>query len=83
MEVAATDPEVNAFKPHPQGFQVSARKWDLSVDEILYVGDRASVDGRGAQAAGMDVVVFSGEPEPPGEFKTVASFAELALLLDC
>lgn len=49
----ATDPEVNALKPHPRGFEVAAARLGVAPAETLYVGDRMDVDVLGARAAGM------------------------------
>lgn len=60
VALAATDPEVNRFKPHPQGFLVGAERLGVAPSEVLYVGDRAEVDGAGAAAAGMASVIIAG-----------------------
>jgi HAD superfamily hydrolase (TIGR01509 family) len=49
----ATDPAVNAFKPHPRGFMVAAERLGCAPAETLFVGDRLDVDVTGARAAGM------------------------------
>lgn len=53
LTLCATDPEVNAFKPHPAGFLVACERWGFDPSEVLYVGDRAEVDHVGASAAGL------------------------------
>lgn len=45
--------EVKYPKPDPQGVFHVLGEWDLSKDEVLYVGD-SLVDARTAQAAGVD-----------------------------
>ena len=59
VELCATDPEINAFKPHPKGFLHACNIWNLEPREVLYVGDRLEVDAYGATAAGMPSVIFS------------------------
>jgi HAD superfamily hydrolase (TIGR01549 family) len=59
VELCATDPELNAFKPNPKGFLHACSLWDLDPGEVLYVGDRPEVDACGAKAAGMPCVIFS------------------------
>ncbi len=61
LTLCATDPEINAFKPHPRGFERACELWNLKPEQVLYVGDRDEVDGAGAQAAGMPVVVLGSE----------------------
>ena len=41
LMLEATAPEINAFKPHPQGFSRACGRWALDPHEVLYVGDRA------------------------------------------
>ena len=60
VELCATDPEINAFKPNPKGFLHACELWNLEPGEVLYVGDRLEVDACGAKAAGMPCVIFSG-----------------------
>jgi HAD superfamily hydrolase (TIGR01549 family) len=59
VELCATDPEINALKPHPKGFLLACKLWNLEPAEVLYVGDRLDVDFYGAKAAGMSCVIFS------------------------
>jgi HAD superfamily hydrolase (TIGR01549 family) len=53
LALCATDPEINAFKPHPKGFLHACALWGLSPEEVLYIGDRLEVDAVGAANAGM------------------------------
>jgi putative hydrolase of the HAD superfamily len=62
LTLCATDPEINAFKPHPAGFERACELWDLAPAEVLYVGDRDDVDGVGATAAGMPVCIIDDRP---------------------
>lgn len=57
LVLCATDSDVLAFKPRPNGFLAAARRWGLAPQEILAVGDRADADGAGAAAAGMPCVI--------------------------
>ncbi len=56
--LAATDADVNAFKPHPKGFLIGAEKLGHAPAEVVYVGDRADVDAAGAAAAGMPCLLL-------------------------
>lgn len=62
LTLCATDPEVNAFKPHPRGFLRACEVWGLEPEQVLYVGDRDDVDGEGARAAGLPVVILDEGP---------------------
>jgi HAD superfamily hydrolase (TIGR01549 family) len=53
LTLCATDPAINAFKPHPKGFLHACALWGVSPQEVLYVGDRLEVDALGAAQAGM------------------------------
>lgn len=52
LMLCATDPDINAFKPHPKGFLHACAIWGVPPEEVLYVGDRSEVDAVGAAAAG-------------------------------
>jgi FMN phosphatase YigB (HAD superfamily) len=54
-----TEPDINALKPHPRGFLQACDSWNLSPDEVLYVGDRPEIDGAGALAAGLQCALFA------------------------
>lgn len=53
LMLCATDPAINAFKPHPKGFWHACALWGVAPDEVLYIGDRPEVDACGAAKAGM------------------------------
>ena len=57
LTLCATDEAINAFKPHPAGFQNACERWGFEPHEVLYVGDRADVDHAGATAAGLESVL--------------------------
>lgn len=59
LELAATDAEVNAFKPHPAGFIRACEEWGLEPQEVIFVGDRDELDGEGARAAGMGLCILA------------------------
>jgi len=58
--VTSKDPGVTGFKPITNGFDIAAQKMGLPINQILYVGDRVDIDGDGATAAGMPVVIIKG-----------------------
>lgn len=84
--LCATDPDINAFKPHPKGFLHASEIWGLSPNEILYVGDRHAVDAIGAAAAGMPCAILNWkarlkDPKDLHTCFTVSSFKELRHVL--
>jgi FMN phosphatase YigB (HAD superfamily) len=87
VALCATDPEINAFKPHSAGFLRACSIWGLSPDEVLYVGDRAEVDAVGAAWAGMPCAILgrgagaSMHSPSPHTYLSCTSFAELRHLL--
>jgi FMN phosphatase YigB (HAD superfamily) len=87
VALCATDPEINAFKPHPNGFLRACSSWGLPPEEVLYVGDRAEVDAVGAAGVGMRCAILcsragaSGHSPSPSTYLSCASFAELQHLL--
>jgi len=60
VAICATDPEIDAFKPHPKGFLHACALWGLPPEEVLYIGDRVEVDAVGAASAGMSCAVLCG-----------------------
>jgi HAD superfamily hydrolase (TIGR01549 family) len=74
VALAATDPEINAFKPHPRGFLRACELLRLAPEEVLYVGDRADTDHAGAVAAGLASVVL-GRRAPAGVPRVPSLFA--------
>ena len=44
---------IDAMKPHPNGFLRATEIWQVLPRHVLYVGDRTSVDAAGAANAGM------------------------------
>lgn len=59
LMLCATDPDINAFKPHPKGFLRACAIWGLVPEEVLYIGDRPEVDAPGAAAAGMPCAILT------------------------
>jgi HAD superfamily hydrolase (TIGR01549 family) len=51
--VTAQDPEVQRFKPHPRGLEVTLRRLGVRGEHALYVGDRRDVDEVVAARAGL------------------------------
>ena len=74
LSLCATDPEINAFKPHPRGFLRACELWQLEPAQVLYVGDRPDVDAAGAAAAGMACAILG--PAGPGHHG-FSDYAEL------
>jgi FMN phosphatase YigB (HAD superfamily) len=75
LELCSTDPEVNAFKPHPRGFLRACEVWGIEPRQVLYVGDRAGLDAAGARAAGMRCALVG--RERASGVPTFATLAEL------
>jgi HAD superfamily hydrolase (TIGR01509 family) len=80
--LCAQSPEVGVFKPHPRGLIVVAERLGVSVDECLYVGDRAAVDAAAAEAAGMPCAIVTRDKALSSDIhQAVASYLELQELL--
>ena len=84
LTVCASDPAVDAFKPHPRGFLAAAARWKIDPSEILVVGDRPEVDAAGALAAGMPSVIVGRAPTgtPAGDVLFLSSLERLHRVLD-
>jgi len=57
LHLCSTDPEINKFKPSPEGILVACKTWKLVPEELLYVGDQIKIDGAAAEAAGARFVL--------------------------
>lgn len=58
--ICSYDSNVTGFKPDTNGFLVAAKAMGLKPSQILYVGDRIDIDGKGARKAGMNAVIING-----------------------
>lgn len=94
VQVCATDPDVDAFKPDPRGFLHACRALGHPPERVLYVGDRPEVDAVGAARAGMPCAIVArgptflrrgdvpGRSRGPEGFALLSSFAELLDAID-
>jgi HAD superfamily hydrolase (TIGR01549 family) len=64
LQLCTTDPDINAFKPHPRGLLRACERWNLSPAEVVYVGDREDVDSAAAEAAGMRCYLVNSSAGP-------------------
>ena len=79
--LCASDPDIGAFKPSPRGYLQACATWNLSPDEVLFVGDRADVDAAGAAAAGMPCVIIGrrrSESHDNGHYDVLPSLERLS-----
>jgi putative hydrolase of the HAD superfamily len=75
LALCATDPEINAFKPHPKGFLHACALWGLPPEEVLYIGDRREVDAAGAANAGMPCILLGNVASLRGSHQTSAFYS--------
>jgi putative hydrolase of the HAD superfamily len=68
-----------AAKPDPAIFALALRRLGVDAAEALHVGDVPELDGAGARAAGIDVVIVDRSPAPAAG--TISSLLELPPLL--
>jgi HAD superfamily hydrolase (TIGR01549 family) len=78
LTLCATDPEINAFKPHPKGFLHACALWGLPPAEVLYIGDRPEVDAAGAANAGMPCALLGAGAHRRGYSKASACYVTFA-----
>jgi FMN phosphatase YigB (HAD superfamily) len=73
--VAATDREVNRFKPHPRGLRRVLELANVAAEHCLLIGDRVDRDGECARRGSAAFLLKrrSGSSKQPG----VGSYAEL------
>ena len=83
LTLCATDPDINALKPHPKGFLRACTLWGVPPEQVLYVGDRPEVDAVGAAAAGMPCAILRQrgrqrrQETPSSPYSTFSSFMRL------
>ncbi len=77
--VSAQQAGIQSFKPNPAGLLWVLRELGVSPREMLYVGDRPSIDAEAATFAGLDAIMFTTEkPGAAAVWRPVRSFTELA-----
>jgi FMN phosphatase YigB (HAD superfamily) len=76
LHLCSTDPDINRFKPSPEGILLACKTWKLVPEELLYVGDQVKIDGAAAEAAGSRFVLV-GQSQDCRHF-AVRDFFELA-----
>lgn len=80
--------DVTCQKPHPEGILLALDSWNMSAEEILYVGD-SQVDGKTAEAAGVDfagVATGTTSEEKLRQYPSIGvyqSLGELQQVLQC
>ena len=76
--------EVGLQKPHPKLFKKSAKELDLSLDEMLYIGDQLEKDALGAFNAGMQGVLINrtNQIHESSEIKIISKLTELPQIID-
>jgi putative hydrolase of the HAD superfamily len=68
-----------AAKPDPAIFELALRRLEVEAAAALHVGDTPGLDGEGARAAGIDVVIV--DRSPVAAAGTISSLLELEPLL--
>lgn len=81
LVASASDPDIQAFKPDPQGLTVVLRKLAVPAHQALYIGDRIDVDALAAERAGMQCAIIgqsSGVPAtnfvPASDYRQLCAF---------
>jgi FMN phosphatase YigB (HAD superfamily) len=60
LVVSALEPEVQRFRPHPLGLQVTAARLATAPSQVLYVGEHPEVDALVARRAGIRCAIVGG-----------------------
>ncbi|MFX1507014.1 MAG: HAD family hydrolase [Promethearchaeota archaeon] len=76
--------EVGLQKPHPKLFKQSAKELNLSLDEMLYIGDQLEKDALGAFNAGMQGVLINrtNRNHESSEIRIISELTELPQIID-
>lgn len=80
-----TSEDVRSYKPRSEMFQEALKRYGLTVDEVLHIGDSLTSDIRGAQNVGIKAIWINRKGKPmPDDISpdhTIANFEELEELL--
>ena len=79
VDVVVDSATAGAAKPDPAIFHRALRLLDVAPAEALHVGDHEQLDGDGARAAGIDVIII--DRSGGGGPGRIASLAELGLVI--
>jgi phosphoglycolate phosphatase/putative hydrolase of the HAD superfamily len=58
MELSSQDININKLKPNPDGISHVIKKFGLTPEEVIYVGDRYNIDTETAYNAGVDFIII-------------------------
>lgn len=83
LVLCTTDSNINALKPNPRGFWRACDLWNVTPEEVLYVGDRPEVDAKGAHAAGIRCAIVGSRNHATGapEHLVARRFRDVAGLI--
>jgi putative hydrolase of the HAD superfamily len=79
VDVVVDSATGGAAKPDPAIFELALRRLGVEAAAALHVGDVPELDGEGARAAGIDVVIVDRSPVPAAG--TISSLLELEPML--
>jgi FMN phosphatase YigB (HAD superfamily) len=81
--LAAQDPSVNQFKPHPSGLIEVLRRLGSPPERSLYIGDRHDVDGEASRAAGVPCIIVGkrGASSASDGWTSASDYRELHAML--
>ncbi|HEV8450056.1 MAG TPA: HAD family hydrolase [Gaiellales bacterium] len=79
VDVVVDSATGGAAKPDPAIFELALQRLGVDAAAALHVGDVPELDGEGARAAGIDVVIVDRSPAPAAG--TISSLLELEPLL--
>lgn len=83
FDVVVTSEEAGCEKPDVKIFELCLRRLDLGSDSVICVGDDFERDAMGAQAAGLEFVLFMPKARPVAQYRCriARSFSELTRIL--
>jgi len=75
LHLCSTEPQINRFKPAPNGILAACDHWQVEPGSLLYIGDRAAVDGAASDAAGCHFLLIG--QRGPDKYPAAKSYSFL------
>lgn len=72
MVVSSTDKDVDALKPDTAALTYIMKKFNVTAEDCLFIGDRDELDGECARKAGMSYYILSSEDKQSHFYRTLA-----------
>ena len=77
LVVSSTDKHIDSLKPNPAGLAYIIKKFNVSPEDCLFIGDRDELDGECARQAGMQYYILSKEDKKNNFYSSLSQHINL------